>query len=62
MRDAATSQNGLSLLAGQATVVCHGHDAVTAEQTPCIPWFWSPRRPWMIDGECRGWHNALAAA
>lgn len=37
MRDAATSQNGLSLLMGQATFVCHDHDVVTAEQTPCVP-------------------------
>lgn len=27
----------LSLLAGQATSVCHDHDVVTAEQTRCVP-------------------------
>lgn len=37
MRDAATSQKGHSLLVVQATFVCHSHDAVTAEQTPCAP-------------------------
>lgn len=37
MRDAATSENGLSLLAGLATFACHGHDVVTAERTSCVP-------------------------